>query len=87
MSILLRHTLFFVFLAYSLIPLTANAEDLEIGKIYRLGMTVRNLKSIDENDNEFYTARKNSKFLVLSVAPDQGYIIEFNKIFNGCSWG
>jgi hypothetical protein len=81
MSILLRCTIFFVFFTYTLIPFAAGAEDLEVGKIYRLGMTVRNLNSIDEADNESYTARKNSKFQVLSVTADQAYIIQFNKIY------
>jgi len=63
-----------------LVPFTVSADELQIGKIYRLGMTILDLKAVGESETS-YTAMKNNKFLVVSKIDGKGYIIQFNKIY------
>ncbi|MBT6551773.1 MAG: hypothetical protein HOM14_10500 [Gammaproteobacteria bacterium] len=57
----------------------AHADDLKENNIYRLGMTISKLKSI-EGDGLEYTALKNSKFIIIKEQVDGNFIVRFNKI-------
>ena len=58
-----------------------NASDLEVGKIYRLSVTL-DLKSAIDSDKLDYKALKNSKYEILQEPENANYyIIRFNKIY------
>lgn len=80
MAISRRKALLGGILLAALMPIAVSAGDLEVGKIYRLGMTVPGLEAVGEKESS-YTAKKNSKFQVLSILDGEGYVIQFNKIY------
>lgn len=58
----------------------AFAGELEVGSTYRLGITVTDLESAAGNGTK-YTAKKNSKFFVISKLEDDRYIVRFDRIY------
>ena len=58
----------------------AMAEEIGVGKIYRLGMTIDNLNEVGGDDTD-YAALKRSKFIVLEKGDDGNYTIQFTKIY------
>jgi hypothetical protein len=63
-----------------LLSVASMAEEIAVGNIYRLGITVHELRALDD-DTTGYSARMNSKFIVLRKLENGDYIIQFNKIY------
>ena len=59
----------------------AFAGELEVGGTYRLGITVTDLKAVGGDETK-YTAKKNSKFFVISKDESGDYIVRFDRIYS-----
>ncbi len=81
----LRFVLLVLFVVLLVAP-KAEAEDLEVGHIYRLGITMTGIKEMGVPTTD-YTALKNSKFVVLGASGDgTKYLIQFTRIYTDESY-
>lgn len=64
-----------LFVAISIVPVSVLANKLEVGKVYRLDVTVENIKESDGKGS--YVAARPSKFTVLDNFDDNSYLVRF----------